>query len=90
MVLSKGNKSALTVSPEAEQYLRADNPALSKFASRFDQASISNDLSGCSDSRAVAVAVNAEIQNLTPILYELGEKTPICPFVCLSFVNIEL
>lgn len=91
MILTTGNNTALTVSSEAQQFLRADNSALARFASKFEQSNLSNDISGCSDSRAVATAVNAEIQALTPVLSELGADhgdTPTSSHYAALFCNV--
>ena len=67
VVLTKSNDNALRVSKAAEPYLNLVSQAAGKFA-----ASIAGDATVPADPRAVAAAVTAQIQQLTPELLAAG------------------
>lgn len=76
VVLTKGDDTALEVSPEACQHLQLTSRAAGEFAGRYeDSVGLKTDLGASSDPRSVAAAIDAQIQSLSPKL--LGSGTDL-------------
>ena len=76
MVLTKGSDVALEVSDHARKHLKPTSAAVGEFARQYEESvGLKADIMASSDPRAVATAVDAQVQSLTSSLVAGGKPS---------------